>query len=335
MSALMRWGILGTGNIAGKFAKDLRTIPEGAVLQAVGSRDLAKATAFAQAHGGPTAYGSYEEVLADKAVDAVYISLLNHHHAAWSIKAAQAGKHILCEKPATMTHAELVAVIAAVTKAGVFFMEAYAYRCHPRYARLRELLAENTIGEVRMLHATFAFDGSTLGRPRLFAVEQGGGGLMDVGVYPLSWLRWFGDGEPVAAKALGIKGASGVDEWVSGVLRFANHRIASFATAIRCVQPSVATIYGSLGSIDIEEPWRCPASAALVVNVAGKTPLRILNDDGLGLYAREALMVSRHAADKQAPVCTWDDSLSGMRLLDELRHQVGVWWPGESKAPGV
>jgi len=332
MSGLMRWGILGTGNIAGKFAKDLRTIPEGAVLQAVGSRDLAKATAFAQAHGGPTAYGSYEEVLADKTVDAVYISLLNHHHAAWSIKAAQAGKHILCEKPATMTHAELVAVIAAVTTAGVFFMEAYAYRCHPRYARLRELLAEHTIGEVRMLHATFAFDGSTLGRPRLFAVEQGGGGLMDVGVYPLSWLRWFGDGEPVAAKALG---ASGVDEWVSGVLRFANHRIASFATAIRCVQPSVATIYGSLGSIDIEEPWRCPANAALVVTVAGKPPLRILNDDGLGLYAREALMVSRHAADRQAPVCTWNDSLSGMKLLDELRHQVGVWWPGESKAPGV
>ena len=163
-------------------------------------------------------------------------------------------------------------MLAAVTAADVFFMEAYAYRCHPRYQRLRELLAENSIGEVRMMHATFAFDGTQLKRPRLFTAAHGGGGLMDVGVYPLSWLRWFGAGEPISAKALGIKGASGVDEWASGVLRFANNRIATFSTAIRCVQPSSAIIYGALGSIEIEEPWRCSANAALVVQVYGKTP---------------------------------------------------------------
>ena len=332
MNDILRWGILGTGNIAGKFAHDLRAISDRCHLQAVGSRDLAKAQAFGAKHGAVDSHGSYQEVLDNPQVDAIYISLLNHQHAQWAVAAAKAGKHILCEKPATMSAAELTTVLAAVKAADVFFMEAYAYRCHPRYQRLRELLAENHIGEVRMMHATFCFDGSSLNRPRLFTAAHGGGGLMDVGVYPLSWLRWFGAGEPISAKALGIKGASGVDEWASGVLRFANHAIGSFATAIRCGQPSSAVLYGSLGAIEVEEPWRCSANAALVVQVPGKTPRRILHDDGLPLYAREALMVREHLQARQAPVCTWDDSLGGMRLLDELRHQLGVWWPGESKA---
>lgn len=331
MTAVLRWGILGTGNIAGKFATDLLTLGARATLAAVGSREAAKAEAFARRFGEVRAHGSYEGVLEDPGVDAVYISLLNHQHARWAIAAAKAGKHILCEKPATMTAAELRAVLAAVESAGVFFMEAYAYRCHPRYQTLKRLLADGAIGELRMLHATFAFDGSELGRPRLFTPAHGGGGLMDVGVYPLSWMRWIAGGEPVAAKAAGVKGASGVDEWAAGVLRFPSNVVGTFATAVRVSQPTVASLYGGAGWIEVVEPWRCPANAPLVVHRPGREPERIIADDGLALYAREALTMAEHLDAKQAPACPWADSLAGMALLDDLRHQLGVWWPGEAR----
>ncbi len=328
---VLRWGILGTGNIAAKFAAAIGAIAPRARLQAVGSRASAKAQAFAQAHGIPRSYGAYEGVLADAEVDAVYVSLPNHLHARWSINAARAGKHILCEKPAAMTARELASVLSEVRTLNVFFMEGYAYRCHPRYRTLRRLLAEGAIGAIRMMHATFAFDGSALDRPRLYAPEQGGGGLMDVGVYPLSWLRWIAGAEPIAAKALGLKGGSGVDEWAGGVLRFPEGAIATFATAVRCAQPSVAAIYGAKGMIEVIEPWRCPANAPLILRPHGGAAEEILSDDGLSLYAREALSVAANLHLRQAAACSWDDSQRGMALLDDLRHQVGVWWPDEAR----
>ncbi|MBA3710743.1 MAG: Gfo/Idh/MocA family oxidoreductase, partial [Planctomycetes bacterium] len=326
---------LGTGNIAGKFAKDLATIRDRATLTAVGSRDRAKAEAFARSHGAAHAHGSYDDVLRDPDVDAVYISLLNHQHAEWTIAAARSGKHILCEKPATMTAAELALALEAVRRAGVFYMEAFAYRCHPRYAKLKELLAVGVIGEVRMLHAVFCFDGTNLGRPRLTTREHGGGALMDVGVYPLSWLRWIVGKEPVSASAEGHLGPTGIDDWAAGVLRFTDGAIGTFATSIGCVQPSCATIHGSQGAIEVVEPWRCPPEAPLIVRATGKAEERIICDDGLGNYAREALTVAVHIASRQSPDCTWADSLAGMTLLDDLRHQVGVWWPGEAGAPAT
>jgi predicted dehydrogenase len=329
--AAVRWGILGTGNIAGKFAAAIVAIAPRARLQAVGSRAAAKAQAFAQAHGIPRAYGSYESVLADPEVDAVYISLPNHLHARWSIDAARSGKHILCEKPAAMTARELEGVLKEVRMLNVFYMEAYAYRCHPRYRALRKVLESGAIGAIRMLHATFAFDGSALERPRIFAPELGGGGLMDVGVYPLSWLRWIAGAEPIAAKALGLKGGSGVDEWAGGVLRFPAGAIATFATAVRCAQPSVAAIYGAKASIEVIEPWRCPANAPIIVRPHGGKAEEIVVDDGLSLYAREALTVAANLPARQAAECSWDDSLRGLALLDDLRHQVGVWWPNEAR----
>jgi predicted dehydrogenase len=327
----LRWGILGTGNIAAKFAKDLATIRDRATLVAVGSRQPEKSAAFAREHGAASAHASYEAVLADTSVDAVYISLLNHQHARWTIAAAQAGKHILCEKPAAMTRAELAIALDAVKRAGVFYMEAYAYRCHPRYETLRRAIASGAIGEVRMLHATFCFDGSAMNRPRLFTPEHGGGGLMDVGVYPLSWMRWMVGAEPTAAKAAGLKGASGVDDYAGGALRFPGGQVGTFATAVRCAQPSAAAIYGSAGWIEVVEPWRCAPDSPIIVRATGKPDDRIISDDGLGLYAREAVTVATHLAARQAPVCTWDDSLAGMALIDDLRHQIGVWWPGEAK----
>ena len=332
MSRPLRWGILGTGNIAGKFATDLATIRDRAVLQAVGSRSPEAAAAFARTHTAARS-GSYADVLADPAVEAVYISLPNQLHAEWSIRCAEAGKHVLCEKPATMDAAELERVLAACARHGVFWYEAYAYRCHPRYARLAELIAGGAIGIPRLAHATFAFDGSAMGRGRLWDPAQGGGGLMDVGVYPLSLLRliarFAGDGEAVAAHALG-QVTGGVDHWVGGTLRFASGFTATFQCAVACAAATQATVHGSTGWIDIPEPWKC-RDADLILHRPNQTAERIVvPDDGLALYAREALMVGAWCGRaRESPACPWDDSRGQMALLDQLRRQLGVRWAHE------
>ncbi len=329
----LRWGILGTGNIAGKFAADLATVRGRAALVAVGSRNAAAAAAFAAAHGATRAYGTYAELLADPAVDVVYISLPNQLHAEWSIRCARAGKHVLCEKPATMDARELDAVLDAARAADVFWCEAYAYRCHPRCERLGRLLADGAIGEPRLAHATFSFDGVPLERARLWDPAFGGGGLMDVGVYPLSWLRLLarllGLGEPREARAYG-RVAGGVDTSVAGVLSFAGGLVGTFQCGIACEQPSSVAVWGTRGWIEVLEPWKCrPGQAAYVIHRPGQPDERIVDDDGLGVYAREALTVARDLHLRQSPVCDWDDSRGQMRLLDALRQQLGVRWPGE------
>jgi predicted dehydrogenase len=330
----LRWGILGTGNIAGKFAAELNAVSDRATLQAVGSREPEKSAVFAKKHNVITAHIGYQEVLDDPKVDAVYISLLNHQHARWSIAAAKAGKHILCEKPATMTARELAEVLEAVRANKVFYMEAYAYRHHPRYVALRRQLADGVIGDIRLMHAVFSIDGTTLDRPRLYTLEHGGGGLMDVGCYPLSWMRWMVGAEPLHAKATGAKGASGVDEWVAGALRFPSGATGSFLTGVRCAVPTSAAIYGAAGHLEIDMPWRCSPGSAMVLHRPGKSPEPLSHEpDALAQYSREAIEVAKFRDAREHPQCTWADSLAGMRLLDELRHQVGVWWPGEAAGP--
>jgi len=327
----LRWGILGTGNIAGKFAADLTTLGSRAALAAVASRDAAKAKVFAATHGAARSHGAYADLLADPEVDAIYISLLNHQHREWSIAASLAGKHVLCEKPAGLREDDVVAMQDAARSAGRLWLEAYAYRCHPRLARLAELIAGGAIGSVRLAHATFCFDGRALGRQRLFDPAQGGGALLDVGVYPLSLLRliarFAGAGEPVSALVDG-QVIGGVDHWCAGMLRFDTGLTATFQTAIACAVPSVATLHGDNGSIDITDPWKC-SSPELVLRRPGHADERIVVDDGDKLYAREALTVARWCHQHEAPACPWSDSLGQARVLDNLRRQLGVRYPGD------
>ncbi|MFW6163826.1 MAG: Gfo/Idh/MocA family protein, partial [Planctomycetota bacterium] len=183
----LNWGLLAAGRIAGKFARGLNTIRDDATPLAVGSRDVKKAMAFADEHDIERAYGSYEELLADPDVDAVYIATPNALHAEWSIKAAEARKHILCEKPATVNAAELERVLEVVRARDVFFMEAFMYRCHPQWERALGIIEDGTIGEVRVLRSAFAFNmGIHLDNIRM-QNELAGGGLMDVGCYCVSF----------------------------------------------------------------------------------------------------------------------------------------------------
>jgi len=188
MSTTLNWGILGTGRIAGIFARGLARSKTGR-LAAVGSRSAEKAAAFASEHGGVNAHGSYEALLADPAVQAVYIATPHPDHAAWVIRAAEAGKHVLCEKPLGLNHAEAMVAAEACRVHGVLLMEGFMYRFHPQTAKIVELVRDGALGTVGMVQATFGFAAAYAPGHRKWADRYGGGGILDVGCYPVSFAR--------------------------------------------------------------------------------------------------------------------------------------------------
>jgi predicted dehydrogenase len=323
VNSTLKWGILGTGNIAGKFVDQLNAHQLHIV--AAASRSAEKAQSFAQDKGIPQSYGTYEALLSDPIVDAVYISLPNHLHAEWSIKCAEAGKHVLCEKPVALDAAELERVLAAIKAADVFFMEAFMYRFHPQWDLVQKLIADGRIGDVRTLHASFCYNmGVALENIRQ-SRPAAGGGLMDVGCYCLSFLRMIAGEEPIAAFATGQIGAeSHVDEWAAGTLKFSSGIIATFHTATRAAQPTLAAIYGDKGFIEVPTPWHPDGNEAKIrLNIGGQDEW-LTAGDGLTAFGREALVVETYLADRQAPKMTWADSLAQADLLAKLRRSIGL-----------
>jgi len=222
----VRWGLLGTGAIAKCFANNLKTSRTG-VLAAVGSRTQEQATKFAGEHNAPRAHGSYDALLADKDVDAIYVSTPHPMHAEWTIKSLRAGKHVMCEKPFAVTHAQAMAMVEAAELSGKALMEAFQWRCHPQTAKLVELLRSKAIGDVQLIQATFSFKSGFNADSRLWNNDLAGGGIMDVGSYAVAAARL------IAGAAVGkdfdtpnqVTGAAklaptGVDEYAIGTLKF-------------------------------------------------------------------------------------------------------------------
>src|SRR5438876_6893336 len=215
----LNWGILATGAIAEKFAKGVIGSSTGKLV-AVGSRTKEKADAFAAKFQIPRAHGSYEELLADNEVHAIYIATPHPSHALWAIRAAEAKKHVLVEKPIGMNHAEAMAIVEAAIANDVFLMEGFMYRCHPQIARVMELIKNGAIGDVRVIHASFSFHWPKPwnDQSRITNNALGGGGILDVGCYPVSIARLIAGAatgkdfaDPVEVKAVGHLGKSGVD----------------------------------------------------------------------------------------------------------------------------
>jgi D-xylose 1-dehydrogenase (NADP+, D-xylono-1,5-lactone-forming) len=322
---VLRWGILGTGHIANRFAGQVAGLGGRARLRMVGAREPARAREFALLHGVERA-GSYLDVLADPQVDAVYISLLNRDHAHWSIAAAHAGKHVLCEKPAAMNAAELESMLAAARTAKVRFIEAFAYRFHPRWTILRSMLSE--LGGPVSAVANFCFHAGDPPKPRLVD-PVGGGALMDVGCYPLSWLLAL-LGRPETVRCVARRAPSGVDLSATVSLSFAGGHLAQALCACDAALPQMAHIAGPVGMIEISEPYRSKTDAVFRLHTAHGVRDIPWQDDGLELYAREALALAACHEDGQHPDMTWDDSLSLAQTIDDCRAQAGVRWPGEA-----
>jgi len=246
----LRFGILGCANIV---RRDLIRGFHAAVNAepyAIASRSLEKARQWAADLGIPHAYGSYEALLADPLVDAVYIPLPNHLHGEWTIKAAQAGKHVLCEKPLALNAAEAEQMAAVCAQAGVILLEAFMYRFHPQTVRLRQLVNEGAIGSVKVIRGGFSFFMPYSDNVRWFP-EMGGGALMDVGCYPVSLTRLLLGEEPAQAMAAAVFSDTNVDETLAGILRFPADRHLVFECSFRAAGGQAMTIIGEEGRIDV------------------------------------------------------------------------------------
>lgn len=339
----LRWGILGPGRIAGRFAADLPNSRTG-TLVAVGSRDLARATSFAERHGADRTYADYDELLADDSVDAVYIATPHPLHAQWAIRAAEAGKHVLCEKPLTVNHAEATAVIEAALQHDVFAMEAYMYRCRPQTGRLVELIGSGAIGAVHQLQATFAFGSHGDPANRLFRQDLAGGGILDVGGYPVSMVRLLAGAargvtfaDPDDVEGVGRLGQDNrIDEWALATLRFAatgDHPsiTAHVATGVRRSAENAVRVFGSEGYLVVASPWgssRDGSPTTIEVHRVGADP-EVIEFPPDSSYALEADTVADHLADRQAPAMSWADTLGNMATLDRWRAAIGLEYDAE------
>lgn len=332
MKNKLQWGILGTGAIARKFACGLAESKTGKLV-AVGSRSAESARNFTA--GFPaTAHGSYEALLADRDVEAVYVSTPHPMHAEWAIKAAGAGKHILCEKPLAMNHAEALAMIEAAKLNDVFLMEAFMYRCHPQTAKLVELIRSKVIGDVQLIRATFGFRAGLDLQNRLFNRALGGGGILDVGCYCVSMARLIAGAaigkafdEPVEFLGAGCVGEqSRVDECAIASLKFSSGILAQLECGVRLRLESNVRIVGADGSIVVPSPWGITNGAGFskIVIFKNDVPDEVLVEADRGIYAIEADHVAANLPARQSPAMAWDDSLGNMSALDIWRKDVGV-----------
>jgi len=335
----LRWGVIGPGTIAHKFAEGLTDAPSG-VLYAAASRDLERAEAFIQKHGGEKAYDHYQALLDDPKVDAVYIATPHPMHAEWAIKAARAGKHILCEKPIALNLGETQAIVSEAEEAGVALLEAFMYRCHPQTKKLYELVAGGAVGKVIRITGQFAFDGGPNPEGRHQSNALGGGGILDVGCYPVSACRLIAgaaNGKPFC-DPLELKGAghldetTGVDTWASAVMKFEGDIVAEVFCGVRAKGENQLKVHGSKGVLTVKTPWFC--GGEIVLQEPGQETAKIDASSERRLYAFEieALAELVRTGVSPHPAMSIEDTIGNMRALDQWRQQLNFRY--ESEIPG-
>ncbi|WP_454687334.1 aldo/keto reductase [Agrobacterium leguminum] len=333
----IRWGIIGPGTIARTFADGIAHSRTGR-LEAIATRNPDK-PGLAEAFAGARIIHGYDALLADPDIDAVYISTPHTGHAEWAIKAIRAGKNVLVEKPIALSAYDADAIFHEAKKAGVFAGEAYMYRLHPQTAKLLELVKARAVGDIRIIRSSFGFNmGSFRADHRLFANETAGGGILDVGGYPVSMVRMIAgavDGKPFAEpeKVAGAAhlGQSGVDEWASAVLKFANGIVAEVSCSIMAAQDNVLRIIGSEGRIEVKDFWFAAGhkgGTGRIDIIRGDKVETIELPEDRWLYsfevdaAGEAIRQGKKEFD--APGMAWADSLGNLRVMDQWRASVGL-----------
>jgi predicted dehydrogenase len=271
---VLRWGLLGTARINRMLIPPLR-VSAGNRLLAVASRDSARAEAYAREWGVPRAHGSYEALLADPEIDAVYIPLPNHLHAEWTIRAARAGKHVLCEKPLALSVAEVDAMEAAARQGGVVLAEAFMYRHHPQTLKVRSWEA----GDVASASSgTFSF---TLDRPDDVRLrpEWGGGCLWDVGCYPLRFARFVLGTEPIEVFGSSVTGPTGIDETFAGQLVFPGGTLVQIDAGFRAPYRTGMELVGAEGTIVVPQPWKPEGLPIVLTRGSATEEIAVGGDD--------------------------------------------------------
>jgi len=340
MPTSLRWGILGTGNIARQFVQG-QARARRFVLSAVGSRTVQAAEQFAAAHRVPRACGSYEAVIADPAIDAIYVSLPNSMHHEWTVRSLRSGKHVLCEKPLAANAAEAEEMFDVAERSGRVLVEAFMYRSHPLTRAVQEAVRSGEIGQLKLIRTSFCFRTTKVAGNIRFDRALAGGALMDVGCYCLDFARLFAGAEPTKAFAVGHLHETGVDDLASGVLQFPGGVTATFACGMSVQADNTAYLCGSEGFIEVPVPWKPRRENAEYSVVRGTPPLmdgpprvagsppppprqtRHVSAPG-ELYALETDDFAAAVLDGAAPALDRQDTVGNMRLLGELRRQIGV-----------
>jgi predicted dehydrogenase len=323
----IRWGILGTGNIAHQFARGLADTPD-AVLVAVGSRSIDTANTFADEFDIERRHPAYEELADDDGVDAVYVSTPHPFHRDNSILLLEHGKAVICEKPFTINAGDAKAVIDVARQRDVFLMEAMWTRYLPAVVRARELIAEGAIGDVRMVQADFGFRAGVNPEGRLFNPALGGGALLDVGIYVISMASMILGPRPSQVESTTQIGETGVDEQSAFLLQYPGGQLAVLSCAVRTGTAVETRIFGTEGSILLHSPfYKC---GALTVKRGGDEERVDLPLKGNG-YNYEAAEVGRclRANLKQSDVMPLDETLALMELMDSIRARWGLSYPME------
>jgi predicted dehydrogenase len=265
----LRWGLLSTARINKALIPPLQLSKRNTLL-AVGSRSQEKADAYAREQKIKRAYGSYAALLADPEIDVIYNPLPNHLHTEWSIKAVEAGKHVLCEKPLALTLAEVEAMTAASSRTGKAIAEAFAYRAHPHMRKIKEIINSGKLGKIKMVHGSFTFVMTKADDIR-WDPAMGGGALWDIGCYPLSFTRTVLGAEPLEAFGWQVTSPSGIDEIFSGQLRFPGDIYFQLDCSFKIPEHVFMEIVGDEGTLNIPQPFNTGARKNLYLTRDGKT----------------------------------------------------------------
>ena len=338
----VRWGVLGTGKIARILAIALGE-SAGGELVAVGSRDPERARSFA-AEFDTTGYDSYEGVLADDAVDLIYVATHHPEHRGWAIRAADAGKHVLCEKPLAVRHGDAIQIVEAARRNDVLLQEAFAYRCHPQTHRLVALLCDGAIGQIRAVDAVFGYDAGPNPSNYLMDHDLAGGSILDVGCYASSMAHLIAAasaGVPVLptvdVAAAGVIGPTGVDHSTAATLTFEGGVLTRVACSIQANLDSSVRIVGSEGRIEVPSPWlpgRIGGDARIFCQRWGAEPEIIDTQVEADIYTVEvdAVNDSVRAGVRSSEEMPWEESLANMLTLDRWRSAIGLRYPGDDGA---
>jgi predicted dehydrogenase len=321
VSSPVKWGFLSTADINRKVIPGAHA-SEKVDLVAVASRDQARADAYARQWEIPRAYGSYEDLLADTEVEAIYISLPNTMHAEWSIRAVEAGKHVLCEKPFTRHPEEVEAAFEAAERNDRLLTEAFMYRHNPQTKRLSELVAEGAIGELRLLRSAFSYGLYDAENIRL-RTDVEGGALMDVGCYNVSGSRLLG-GEPEVVWGEAWYGPSGTDWVFAGTLRFPGNVIATFDCGTALTERDELEAIGSEGSLFLDDPWHCNVP---IIELRRDGEVERIELDPVDSYRLELENLSDAIRGESDLLLAREDALGQARALEALHRSATTGAP--------
>ncbi|MFC4776165.1 Gfo/Idh/MocA family protein [Paenibacillus sp. GCM10023252] len=320
MDNKLRWGIIGCAGIAqGSVIPGLQQSQRNEVI-AIASRDEEKAKQTADRLNIPAAYGSYEALLEDPAIDAVYIPLPNHLHREWTIRAAEAGKHVLCEKPLALTEHEAEEMAEACAKAGVKLSEAFMYRYHPRYAQIRDVIASGEIGQVRGIHSAFTFNNAGDKSNVRYRKEWGGGSVYDVGCYPISAARLLLGQEPeaVTAHAFFSPEHGDVDMMASGLIEFPHSVALTFDCGMWAAFRNTLEVLGTDGTIQVPSAYVTSPNGGSNFFVSTKEGRREVQVANVNQYSLQGDEFAAAVLDGKPLPFEPSDAVLNMRVVDAV-----------------